>query len=48
MRIFAGMVARAPCRVYRDIESLQRRMEEPMRKAEGLFEGLLVKSFGGA
>jgi len=44
---FAGMVAQASCRVYRDIESLRGRMSEAGRQVEGLFESLLSQSFGG-
>jgi len=48
---FAGVVARASCRVYRDIESLRGRNSafeprEAERQVEGLFESLLSESFG--
>ncbi len=41
-----GVVARASCRVHRDIESLRGRMGESERQVEGLFESLLAESFG--
>ena len=43
----AGMVARAPCRVHRDIEGLRGRLSEAGRQVEGLFQGLLNQAFGG-
>ena len=42
-----GVVARASCRVHRDIESLRGRMGESERQVEGSFESLLAESFGG-
>jgi hypothetical protein len=42
---FAGVVARASCRVHRDIESLRGRMGESTRQVEGLFESLLAEAF---
>lgn len=44
---FSGMVARAACRVHRDIESLRGRMGESARQVEGLFESLLAEAFDG-
>jgi len=43
--VLAGVVARASCRVHRDIESLRGRMGESERQVEGLFESLLAEAF---
>ncbi|NOH03013.1 MAG: hypothetical protein HND47_14175 [Chloroflexi bacterium] len=43
---FAGVAARASCRVDRDSESLRGRMSESERQVEGLFESLLAEGFG--
>jgi hypothetical protein len=43
---FASVVARVVVEPSRDIESLRGRMSEAGRQVNGLFERLLVESFG--